>query len=205
MSISESVKKLSEIDFNELDLENIGDWPNVLKIVICMVSFIVVIALGYQFHLTDLRSTYERNCSREEELKDQFKVKAFQAGNLEAYKKQLAEMTKQFGELVRQLPEDTEVPGLLDDITLTARGAGLQVEYIKLQTEQVNEFYIELPIKILVKGSYHDFGNFVSGTAALPRIVTLHDLSIKPDGNADKLAMEIIAKTYRYNDRGVPQ
>ena len=197
--------RLNEIDFNELDFENIGDWPQVLKVIICVISFIIVCALGYQLHLTDLQGRYERASAREGELKEQLRVKAFQAASLEAYKKQMAEMEEHFGALVRQLPEDTEVPGLLDDITFTARGAGLQVEHIRLQPEIANEFYIELPIKILVKGSYHDFGNFVSGTAALSRIVTLHDLSIKPQNDGSKLTMDILAKTYRYNDKGVKE
>ncbi len=205
MSLSESLKKLSEIDFNEIDFENIGDWPPAFKIIVCVLSFIIVCALGYQLHITDLKSNYERAYAREGELKEQFRVKAFQAASLDAYKKQMAEMEEHFGKLVRQLPEDTEVPGLLDDITYTARGAGLQVEHIRLQPENSNEFYIELPISIMVRGTYHDFGNFVSGTAALPRIVTLHDLSIKPHGEEGKLTMNIIAKTYRYNDKGVKQ
>ena len=205
MSFSDSLKKLGEIDFNNIDFENVGDWPAALKVIACVISFIIVLLLGYQFHLTDLQSTYDRTQAREKNLKDQFRVKAFQAANLDAYKKQMGEMEAHFGTLVRQLPGDTEVPGLLDDITFTARGAGLQVEHIRLQPEAINEFYVELPISIMVKGTYHDFGNFVSGTAALSRIVTLHDLSIKPDGDSGKLTMDIMAKTYRYNDKGIEQ
>lgn len=205
MKLSESLSQLYNIDFNELDLENLGDWPQAVKVSICIITFILVMVLGYQFHLTDLQGRYGAAMNRESDLKEQFQLKAQQAGHLEAYRQQLDNMSLQFGELVRQLPKDTEVPGLLDDITFTARGAGLQVEYIKLQQEQINEFYIELPIKILVRGGFHDFGNFVSGAAALSRIVTLHDLAIKPGGNDDKLTMDILAKTYRYNDRGALQ
>ena len=205
MSFIESLKKLNELDVNSLDFENVGDWPDSIKGIFCGIGFAITLMLGYQLHVTDLLSIYERAEVAEQKLKDKYRMKAIDAANLDAYMLQMKEMEIYFGALLRQLPGDTEVPGLLDDITYTARGAGLQVEHIRLKPEVINEFYIELPISILVKGTYHDFGNFISGTAALSRIVTLHDLSIKPEGDDGKLEMEILAKTYRYNDTGAEQ
>jgi len=164
-----------------------------------------VLGLGYYFHLQDLQLQLEQQRAQEESLKQQFSTKAFQAANLEAYKEQMTEMETSFGALLRQLPSDTEVPGLLEDITRTGLGSGLEFEEIKLQPENTQQFYIELPINIKVIGSYHDLATFVSGVASLPRIVTLHDFEIKPEKSdaAAKLQMSIVAKTYRYNDKGL--
>ena len=117
----------------------------------------------------------------------------------------MLEMENTFGALLRQLPSDTEVPGLLEDITRTGLGSGLDFEEIKLLPEAAQQFYIELPIQITVVGAYHDLATFVSGVASLPRIVTLHDFDIKPleGGSPGKLRMSILAKTYRYNDEGL--
>ena len=201
MSLSDTMQKLNEIDISDLDFDNIGGWPLSVRIAACVVSMILVLVLGYQLHLTGLQDSYSKAFTAEQDLKEQFRVKAFQAANLDAYRQQMKEMETSFGTLIRQLPSDTEVPGLLEDITFTGRGAGLQIDEIKLQPEKITEFYIELPISISVNGAYHDLGHFVSGVASLSRIVTLHDFEIKPVGE-NKLKMNIIAKTYRYNDRG---
>ena len=137
-------------------------------------------------------------------LKEQFSSKAFQAANLEAYKEQMQEMEVSFGSLLRQLQSDTEVPGLLEDITRTGLGSGLEFEEIKLLPEVAQQLYIELPIQIKVTGGYHDLATFVSGVASLPRIVTLHDFQLAPASaeSSSRLNMQIMAKTYRYNDKG---
>ena len=138
---------------------------------------------------------------REVRLKKEFEKKAFQAANLEAYRQQMVEMEESFGALIRQLPSDTEVPGLLEDITTKGQLNGLDVKSIDLQKEKAREFYIELPIAISARGSYHDLGAFISGMAGLPRIVTLHDFKITQNkGDASRLEMKITAKTYRYKD-----
>lgn len=200
MSFSDTLQKLNEIDINDLDFENIGSWPLAIRITACVITMVLVLIFGYQLHLTGLQDRYSKALRIEQDLKEQFRIKAFQAANLDAYRHQMKQMEASFGALVRQLPSDTEVPGLLEDITFTGRGAGLQIEEIKLQPEKITEFYIELPISISVNGAYHDLGNFVSGVASLSRIVTLHDFEITPLGS-DKLRMNILAKTYRYNDR----
>ncbi|KFX71367.1 pilus assembly protein PilP [Pseudomonas taeanensis MS-3] len=207
MSLSESLESLRKIDISELDLNNIGSWPAAIRGVVCLLLLVIVLVLGYNFHLKDLQAQLEQQQSEEGALKQQFSTKAFQAANLEAYKEQMKEMEISFGALLRQLPSDTEVPGLLEDITRTGLGSGLEFEEIRLLPEAAQQFYIELPIQIKVVGAYHDLATFVSGVASLPRIVTLHDFEVVPAqaGSASKLRMSIVAKTYRYNDKGVVQ
>ncbi|KIV70931.1 type 4a pilus biogenesis protein PilO [Metapseudomonas otitidis] len=205
MSLADSLESLRKIDLNDLDLNNVGSWPAAVKVIACILVMAAILALGYNFHLKDLEVQLDQQRAEEESLKQQFTTKAFQAANLEAYKDQMKEMETSFGALLRQLPSDTEVPGLLEDITRTGLGSGLEFEEIKLQPEVVQQFYIELPIQISVVGSYHDLATFVSGVASLPRIVTLHDFSIAPlsPESTSKLRMSILAKTYRYNDKGL--
>lgn len=205
MSLAQSLEGLRKIDLAELDLNNLGSWPAPVKAGAAVLLFALTLFLGYQFHLKDLQGRLEQQRSQEVTLKEQFSSKAFQAANLETLRAQLVQMEETFGAMLRQLPSDTEVPGLLEDITRTGLGSGLEFEEIKLQPEVVQQFYIELPIKISVVGGYHDLATFVSGVASLPRIVTLHDFEIKPlqDGRASKLRMAITARTYRYNDKGV--
>lgn len=205
MSLADSLESLRKIDLADLDTSNLGSWPVPVKVITCVLLLIAVLAAGYHFHLKDLQTQLEQREGEEETLKQQFSSKAFQAANLEAYKAQMAEMETSFGAMLRQLPSDTEVPGLLEDITRTGLGSGLEFEEIKLQPEIAQQFYIELPIQISAVGEYHDLATFVSGVASLPRIVTLHDFKIKPvDASSNsKLRMHIIAKTYRYNDKGL--
>lgn len=207
MSLSESLESLRKIDLNELDLNNVGSWPSPVKFIAGVLLLILVLGLGYNFHLKDLQAQLDRQRGEETSLKDEFAKKAFQAANLEAYKEQMKEMEVSFGALLRQLPSDTEVPGLLEDITRTGLGSGLEFEEIKLLPEVVQQFYIELPIEIKVVGGYHDLATFVSGVASLPRIVTLHDFELLPAtaDSTSKLRMSILAKTYRYNDKGLKQ
>ena len=205
MSLADSLQSLRKIDIADLDLNNLGSWPAPVKFITGVILLAVVLALGYYLHLQDMQVQLEQQQAQETTLKQQFSSKAFQAANLEAYKEQMAEMETSFGALLRQLPSDTEVPGLLEDITRTGLGSGLEFEEIKLQPEVAQQFYIELPINIKVIGGYHDLATFVSGVSSLPRIVTLHDFEIKPekDDSTSKLQMNIVAKTYRYNDKGL--
>ncbi|MDA8902670.1 type 4a pilus biogenesis protein PilO [Porticoccaceae bacterium] len=197
MSFVESIKELKDIDFADLDIQQIGIWPAPVKTLLLVAVAIVILILGYFVKVHDLRQQYQAAASKETVLLDQYGTKAFQAANLEAYRVQMIELDDTFGTLLKQLPKDTEVPGLLEDITEVAYGSGLSMKAISLQPEQVSEFYVELPIKIDVTGDYHDFGSFVSGVAALPRIVTLHNYSIK-QADSGLLNMVIEAKTYRY-------
>ncbi|PTQ70906.1 type 4a pilus biogenesis protein PilO [Pseudomonas sp. GV071] len=204
MSLADSLEGLRKVDLADLDFNNVGSWPAAVKAIACLILLVAVLALGYNFHLKDLETELDAQRAQEQTLKEQYSNKAFQAANLEAYKDQMKEMEVSFGALLRQLPSDTEVPGLLEDITRTGLGSGLEFEEIKLLPESTQQFYIELPIQISVVGAYHDLATFVSGVASLPRIVTLHDFDIKPVGadSTSKLRMTILAKTYRYNDKG---
>ena len=204
MSIADSFKGLGKVDFSELDLNNIGSWPAAVRALACLIVLVAVLALGYFMHLTKLQDTLDSSKQEENDLKVQFTSKVKQAANLEEYKEQMKLMEASFEALLRQLPSDTEVPGLLEDITSAGLNSGLEFEEIKLLPEVIQQFYIELPIQVKVFGSYHDLATFVSAVAGMPRIVTLHDFSIKPvtEGNSSRLAMSILVKTYRYNDQG---
>ncbi len=205
MSLSESLEGLRRIDIGDLDMNNLGSWPVAVKVISGVLVTALVLTLGYFFFIQDMEAQLDAALNNEAALKEQYTTKAFQAANLEPYKVQMTEMENTFGALLRQLPSDTEVPGLLEDITRTGLGSGLDFEEIKLLPEAAQQFYIELPIQITVVGAYHDLATFVSGVASLPRIVTLHDFDIKPveGANPGKLRMSILAKTYRYNDEGL--
>ncbi|GAB6390031.1 type 4a pilus biogenesis protein PilO [Stutzerimonas marianensis] len=205
MSLSSSLESLRSVDLSDLDMNNLGSWPAPVKVITAVLLMVLVLGGGYYLHLSDLQVNLDQRKAEEARLKQSFATKAFEAANLDAYKTQMVEMEASFGALLRQLPSDTEVPGLLEDITRTGLGSGLEFEEIKLQPEVVQQFYIELPIQIKVVGSYHDLATFVSGVSSLPRIVTLHDFEIKPDSkeSSSKLRMDILAKTYRYNDKGL--
>lgn len=206
MSFSESLESLRKIELSELDVNNLGSWPAAVKFITCILLLVAGLGLGYYFYLQDLQLQLQQRQAQEETLKQEFSNKAAQAANLDAYKVQMKEMEESFGMLLRQLPSDTEVPGLLEDITRTGLESGLEFEEIKLQPEVVQQFYIELPIQVSVVGAYHDLATFVSAVASLPRIVTLHDFEIKQfkdEENSSKLAMSVVAKTYRYNDEGL--
>ena len=204
MSLSEWFEGLRKIDINELDTSNMGAWPPAIKCLVAGLLMLVVLALGYNFSTRDLESQLDLKREEESTLKEQFAGKARMAANLDLYTQQLKEMESAFGVLLRQLPGDTEVPGLLEDITRTGLGSGLEFEEIKLLPEVARPFYIELPIQIMVTGGYHDLATFVSGVAGLPRIVTLHDFDLAPVSpqGAPKLRLSILAKTYRYNETG---
>lgn len=206
------LSELKDLDVQELmeklqglDMENVGSWPTFAKVLAAIVVFIVAVVLGYFLSITDLNDQLEQETNRETTLMQELERKAFRAYHLEDYRKQLADMEDTFGSLLQQLPQETEVPGLLEDISHTGIGSGLEFDKIELAKEIEKEFYAELPIKINIKGEYHGMGSFVSGVAALPRIVTLHDFHIKPlstkDGEADMLQMDVTAKTYRYSAR----
>ena len=199
-SLQESFEKL-KVDLTDLDFENIGSWPMSFKVIVCCAAFLFVLFMGFQLHLSNLESLLNAKERREDELKQEFQVKAFLGANRAVYRKQMSEMEASFGALLRQLPADTEVPGLLEDITYIGLGAGLQIDEITLMPEVLHEFYIELPIKISVRGSYHDIGTFISGVSNLPRIVTLHDFSIRKDDQQGGLVMDIQASTYRYKEK----
>ncbi|WPN47593.1 MULTISPECIES: type 4a pilus biogenesis protein PilO [unclassified Pseudomonas] len=207
MSPSEWYDGLRKIDIHDLDTRNIGSWPSAVKAAVACLLMVAVLALGYSVSISEREGQLDLKRKEESALKEQFATKMRMAANLEAYTQQMDEMENAFSVLLQQLPSDTEVPGLLEDITRTGLGSGLVFEEIKLLPEVSRPFYIELPIQITVTGGYHDLATFVSGVAGLPRIVTLHDFDLAPVNSelGAKLRMSILAKTYRYNDKGLAQ
>lgn len=194
---------LSEIDLNSLDFNEIGSWPMVGKAIVIVFLCTVAVGLGYWFDTRVQLDDLKRAEQREIALKKEFETKYTKAARLDAYKAQMKEMEESFGTMLRQLPSGTEVADLLVDVTQTGLAAGLKFDLFKPRKEEPKEFYAELPIDLAVQGDYHEIGHFVSGVAALPRIVTLHDFTITasgPAGTPDRLKLEATAKTYRYLD-----
>lgn len=186
-----------------LDPNDPGRWPIAARIATVVLLFMIVTAGGYYFFVwKEQRPVLLEEREKESQLMESLSVKARRAANLEAYRQQLAEMEKSFGAMLRQLPNKTEVPNLLVDISQTGLAAGLEEKLFQPQDENKKDFYAELPIKIRLTGGYHEMGKFASGIAALPRIVTLHDIEITPVGAAEpsELTLEVTAKTYRYLD-----
>ncbi len=200
MALQDTIEQLRNFDIGDLDINNIGSWPAAIKGIVMLLLFAGVLGGGYYAYLTDKQTMLDVVEAKEVNLRQDYESKAFKAANLDAYRKQRDEMEATFGALLKQLPSDTEVPGLLEDITRTAIDNELVIESIDLQPERRTEFYVELPIDIVVEGDYHKIGSFVSGVANLSRIVTLHDFDVKPESSVNHLKMSIMAKTYRYLD-----
>ena len=190
-------------DLRSLDMNDPGRWPLPIRAAAVGLAFVAVVGAGiYMFVLQQEKPLLDRAKQEEVELRGTFEDRQRKAANFDAYRTQLAEIERDFGAMLRQLPGKTEVPSLLVDISQTAAGAGLDEKLFQPTGEIQKDFYAELPIKLRYSGSYHELGNFVSGIAALPRIVTLHDISIKrgDKDSADELTFDVTAKTYRYLD-----
>ncbi len=185
---------------NELDFSEAGSWPKAAKITVIVIVCLLVAGAGYWFDLRYQIQALERIRNEEESLRQQFVIKQTKAANLKIYRRQMAQIEEAFEVMLHQLPGRTEVADLLLDITQRGLSAGLTFELFKPQSETPRTFYAELPIQIRVRGHYHDFGRFISGVAALPRIVTVHDIRITPldDDPQGRLVMELTARTYRY-------
>ena len=190
-------------ELQSLDANDVGRWPLPFRVAVIVIVFFLVTGLGiYWFVVKDKAPQLERAQNEEQELRLTFENKQRKAANYDAYKAQLTQIEQSFGTMLRQLPGETEIPSLIVDISQTGLAAGLQEKLFVPQGEIPKDFYAEKPIKIRLTGGYHEIGNFVSGIAALPRIVTLHDINITPEqkGSFDKLSLEVMAKTYRYID-----
>ncbi|NIR28551.1 MAG: type 4a pilus biogenesis protein PilO [Gammaproteobacteria bacterium] len=189
-------------DLKKLDLNNVGNAPVPIKFGIILIVSMSVLLAGYWFDTKDQVAALQKVQEKETELKQTFEAKQRRAANLEPLKEQLRQMKQSFGALLRLLPNRTEIEGLLVDISQAGLGAGLEFELFRPEEEKPAEFYAIQPITIRVAGTYHEFGEFISAVAALPRIVTQHDISITPRKDAKKgtteLVMDMTAKTYRY-------
>ncbi|MGB5324754.1 MAG: type 4a pilus biogenesis protein PilO [Pseudomonadales bacterium] len=207
MAIADTLREwrdaASEVELDQIDWEQPGTWPGLVKGTLLVLAIILTLVLGYTFVVKAKVDDLNRHKAQESSLRKEYQTKAFEAANLDALRDQMAEMNQMFGALVSQLPSDTEVPGLIEDITAIGASNGLEIDSMDLQEEVLQEFYVELPIDIVVTGTYHDLGAFVSGIAGLPRIVTLHDFEILPvEDRPGVLQMSIVAKTYRYKVEG---
>lgn len=197
------LSKLNEMDINDIDFRKIGSAPTAVKAILVILLCIAVGVAGYFLIITGKLEQLKQVQKEENSLRRTFTEKQAKAANLEAYKQQLDEMRVSFGTLLRQLPNKTEIETLLTDISQTGISAGLEIEYFKPEGLNPKEFYAEYPIKLRLTGRYHEFAEFVSGVAALPRIVTMQDIVIEPadkKGDGAKLKMDVTAVTYQYLD-----
>jgi type IV pilus assembly protein PilO len=189
--------------FENLELDNVANWPPAAKLMLSVFFAVVVLALGYVVMIKDKLNQLENAVNEEQTLKQQYQTKYHIAANLDLFKKQMVEAESMFANQLKSLPESHETPGLLDDITFVGTTSGLDFEHIEWQPEIAKQIYIELPIDMQVIGTYHDFGNFVSKIAGLPRIVTVHDFTIEASKkDSSKLSLSLQAKTYRYREVG---
>jgi type IV pilus assembly protein PilO len=190
-------------DFNNIDFKNMGNLPMPVKMVVLAFLALVLVGLGYWFLWSPEIEAYEQAQAKEADLRQTFLAKKSQAVKIEAYKQQMIDIEKTFGALLKQLPDKSQMDGLLTDINQAGLGRGLEFELFKPGQETIADFYAEMPIQIKVKGNYHDIGAFATDVSKLSRIVTLNDLSISPANKDTKdsiLALEAVAKTYRYLD-----
>lgn len=197
----DAIKNFDINQLRQLDPKNMGSWPLPLRVLVLIVVYAVVLGGGYYFLISDLVDQRGKLVQKETSLKSEFESKALQAANLDVYKQQLDQMQATFGTMLKQLPGKTELPSILQDVSQTAQVDGLKQDLFRPGNEAPKDFYAEKPIELQLEGGYHDFGKFVSDVAALPRIVTLHNISIKPaSGNTggDNLVVTLTAKTYRY-------
>jgi type IV pilus assembly protein PilO len=190
-------------ELKNLDVNDVGRWPLAFRAGVILIVFVAVTALGIWFTIIkDKLPALQRAQGDEQTLRVTFENKQRKAANYDAYKAQLSQIEQSFGTMLRQLPGETEIPSLIVDISQTGLASGLQEKLFQPQPEVPRDFYAEKPIKIRLSGGYHEIAKFVSGVAALPRIVTLHDINITPEGKDvfDSLSIEVTAKTYRYLD-----
>lgn len=198
---------LSEL--NQLDFNNIGEWPPVIKAILVGIACVALGGAVYYFDTQEQLRRLDQAKATERDLRSSFETKQRKAANLEAYRQQVEEMKESFGAMLRQLPNRTEVASLLVDVSQTGLASGLEFELFQPGSEQLKDFYAELPIQVRVTGGYHDFGRFISGLAAMPRIVTVHDTKIAGAEGAKapadtKLSLQATVKTYRYLDEEGP-
>jgi type IV pilus assembly protein PilO len=191
--------ELKNFDINSLDFNNLGSAPAIVRGILIVIIFAAILAGGFYLDTKDQLAQLEKEERKELDLKQKFELKAKKAANLEEYKEQLQEIRRVFGSMLKQLPSTTEIPTLLRDVSETALSSGLKIDLFQPSNESKKGFYAEKPIKLDVNGSYEEIAEFVSGVAALPRIVTLHDISLKPEKDGG-INMKATAKNYRYLD-----
>ena len=194
-----NLKSFTEIDWNEIELDNIGEWPVIVKTMCATIIARLVLFFRYSLFVSAEIDSYHNAVAKEIELRTTYRTKYAVASKLDIYREQMIEMEDKFSQLLKRLPTSNETPGLLDDLSYVGTTSGLTFLKIGWLPEVEKEFYTELPIKIEVVGTYHEFGEFVGKVAQLPRIVSLHDFSILSSGEK-QLTFSVVAKTYRYEE-----
>lgn len=189
-------------DFRYLNPNDPGAWPAAPKIAVFIGIFLALLVAGWWFLWSDQLADLETREHEEVSLKQQYLDKKRQAVNLDLYKEQLAEIDRSFGALLKQLPNKSEIDALLIEVNQAGLGRGLQFELFRPGTEQVKDFYAELPVAVKINGAYHDIGAFAADIAKLPRIVTLNNISITPLKDGGLLSLDATTKTFRYLDEG---
>ncbi len=190
-------------DFRNIDLKNAGNLPVPVKLVLLSILFVILVALGYSFLWRGQIEEWDQAEAKEQDLRQTFLEKKSQAVKIDAYRQQMLDIEKTFGALLKQLPDKSQMDGLLTDINQAGLGRGLEFELFKPGSEVMADFYAEMPIQVKIKGTYHDIGAFAMDVSKLSRIVTLNNLSIAPinkDAKDGLLSMEAVAQTYRYLD-----
>lgn len=202
--LAQWLSRLNQFDLRDIDIERVGSWSSGFKALVALVLVSVLLVMGYWLLLRSPIQQLAQQREAEVTLKADYVSRAAQASGLEAYLLHMRELEAVFSGLLKQLPGEAEVPGLLDDITRLSQTSGLRMEHIQWSPEVLQPFYAELPLKLELIGGYHDLGLFVSRLASLPRIVTLHDFSLAPANeiNDGHLRMTLLAKTYRTHDQG---
>jgi type IV pilus assembly protein PilO len=183
---------------NEVDLRNLGEAPGIVKGVIVVLIIVALLGAGYWFLIKDQMASLEQGERREMQLRAEFEDKQRRAANLPAYEAQLEEIERMFASLLQLLPSNAEIPSLLVDISQTALTVGLEIELFQPMPEVSRTFYADVPIQLRLRGNYEQLANFVSGVSAMPRIVTIHNVFIRPDQSDRDLLMDAVARTYRY-------
>lgn len=208
MTFQERLQQIQQ-EAQSLDMQNPGAWPLWARLTSVVVVMIVVVAVGMTMLVKPRREQLAQDQQTEVQLKEEFETKQRKVAALDAYKAQLADMERSFGAMLRQLPSKAEMPNLVNDIAQTRVASSLEEELFQPQGEATKDFYAEVPNRLVVVGTYHQLGTFVSGIAALPRIVTVDDVNLAPAGGKypkDMLRMSAVAKTYRYlDDSEIPQ
>ncbi|MBZ9540165.1 type 4a pilus biogenesis protein PilO [Modicisalibacter tunisiensis] len=198
MRLAAEWRRLREVDWRELDLREAGNWPVSLQVLTCLLVGLVLFWLGYHFVAAPRLDRLEQARQQEHALLEQYETKAYQAANLPAMRRQMQTLETRMDTLLKMLPTGAEVPSLLDDISDTARQHHLTIDVIRLQAPVEKAYYIEQPFSIQVEGDYHRIAVFLSGVAALPRIVTLHDFTLTPVDDQGTLKLSMLAKTYNH-------
>jgi type IV pilus assembly protein PilO len=189
-------------ELQNLDMQNPGAWPRWVHIMFTVLLAVVILGAGGYFLVQPEYDDLQKAKQTELSLRSEFEAKQQKVAALDAYKAQLEEMEHSFGDMLRQLPSKAEVANLLNDISQTRIASSLEEQLFQPQSEISKDFYVEMPNAISVTGTYHQMGQFVSGVAALPRIVVIDEVQIKPIDKKGTLQMSALAKTYRYQDQG---